>query len=168
MCVHIYTHIHTYVYKHIHTKVCLGKVQPLLTSWERFVQHWCNLAAKESGLKCTCGNNDDFTVLVSGGGRRCWVSMCTVWPSHSKWVSKKSKESASNFALSLNIPPQKLLRWFRGPQLWATGDWQLHHNALLMHHVSCRVFLRKIKSSRWLSPATAQIQHPETSGFSQN
>ena len=25
-----------------------------------------NLAAKESGLECTCVNNDDFTVLVSG------------------------------------------------------------------------------------------------------
>ena len=30
-------------------------------------------------------NNDDFIVLVSGGGRCCWVSMCTVWPSHSSW-----------------------------------------------------------------------------------
>ena len=28
-----------------------------------------NLAAKESGLECTCMNNDDFTVLISGGGR---------------------------------------------------------------------------------------------------
>ena len=37
---------------------------------EWFVQHRCNLAAKESGLECTCLNNDDFTVLVSGGGRR--------------------------------------------------------------------------------------------------
>ena len=32
------------------------------------MQHWCNLAAKESGLECT-GVNNDFTVLVSGGGR---------------------------------------------------------------------------------------------------
>ena len=34
--------------------------------------------------------------------------MCTVWPSHSKWLSEQSNESASNFVLSLNIPPQKL------------------------------------------------------------
>ena len=30
--------------------------------------------------------------------------------------------------LSLNIPLQKLFGWFRRSQLWATGDWQLHHN----------------------------------------
>ena len=38
----------------------------------------------------------------------------------------------------------------------------------LMHHVLCRVFLRNIKSPRWLSPHIAQIWHPTTSGFSQN
>ena len=32
------------------------------------VQHQCNLAAKESGLECSCVNNDKVTVLVSGGG----------------------------------------------------------------------------------------------------
>ena len=49
-----------------------------------------------------------------------------MWPSHSKWLSKLSNESASNFALSLNIPPWKLFGWFKRPQLWATGDGQLH------------------------------------------
>ena len=44
-------------------------------------------------------------------------------------MTRQSNESPSNFALSLNIPPPKLLVWFRRPQLWATGDWQLHHNA---------------------------------------
>ena len=73
-------------------------------------------------------NNDNFTVLVSGGGRRRWVSVCTVWPLHWKWLSEQSNESASDFALSLNIPPWKLFRWSRRPQLWATDDWQLRHN----------------------------------------
>ena len=87
-----------------------------------------------------------------GGSNHCWVSMCTVWPSHSKWQSKWSNESASDFALSLNIPPWKLFRWFRRPQLWATGDWQLRHDKhLLMYHVSCRAFWQNIKSPRWLS-----------------
>ena len=95
--------------------------------------HWCNLAAKESGLECTWVNNDDFTVLVSGGSRRYWVSMCTVWPLHSKWLSEQSNESASNFALSSNIPLWKLFRWFRRPQQWASGDWQLHHNNTPTH-----------------------------------
>ena len=35
--------------------------------------------------------------------------------------------------LSLNIPPWKLFRWFRRLQLWATGDWQLHHNNTPAH-----------------------------------
>ena len=66
-----------------------------------------------------------------------------MWPSHSKWLSKLSNESASNFALSLNIPPWKLFGWFRRPQLWATGDWQ--HQDNMPTHASHRVqgFLAK-------------------------
>ena len=30
-----------------------------------------NLVAEESGLECTCVNNNNFTVLVSGGGIHC-------------------------------------------------------------------------------------------------
>ena len=29
---------------------------------------------------------------------------------------------------SLNVPLQKVFRWFRRLQLWATAAWQLHHN----------------------------------------
>ena len=42
-------------------------------------------------------------------------------------VAGTFKMTASNFAWSLNIPPQKLFRWFRRPKWWATGNWQLHH-----------------------------------------
>ena len=35
--------------------------------------------------------------------------------------------------LSLNIPPQKLFRWFGRLQLWAPGDWQLHHDNTPAH-----------------------------------
>ena len=83
-------------------------------------------------------NNDDFTILVSGGGRHRGVSVWTVCPSHSKWLSEESNESAWDFELSLDIPLWKLFGWFRRLQLWATGDWQLHHNN--MHLVSCRAF----------------------------
>ena len=48
-------------------------------------------------------------------------------------MTEESNEFASNFGLSLNIPPQKLSGWFRRPQLWATGDWQLHHNNMPAH-----------------------------------
>ena len=40
------------------------------------------------------------------------------------------------FCIKLDIPLQKLFRWFRRLQLWATGDWQPHHNNMLAH-VSC-------------------------------
>ena len=98
--------------------------------WHRY-----NLTAKESGLECACMNNDDFTVVVSGGGRCRWVSTCAVWPSHSKWLNEQSNESASGFVLNLNIPPQKLLR-FRRLQLWTTSIWQLHH-CNMPTHASC-------------------------------
>ena len=48
-----------------------------------------------------------------------------------EWVEQW--KSASNFALSLNIPPRTLFTWFRRPQLWATGDWQLHHDNVPTH-----------------------------------
>ena len=73
---------------HLIYEVCPEKIQPLLIWQEWFAQHWCNLAAKESGLECACMNNDDILVLVSGGGRHRWVRMCTVWPLHSKWLSE--------------------------------------------------------------------------------
>ena len=31
------------------------------------------------------------------------------------------------------IPQQKLFRWFKRPQLWATGDWQLHYDYTPVH-----------------------------------
>ena len=72
-------------------------------------------------------------MLVRGGSRCCWVSMCTVWLSHSKWLREQSNEFTSNFALSLNIPLWKLLGWFRRTKLWATDDWQLHHKNAPAH-----------------------------------
>ena len=74
-----------------------------------------------------------------------------------KMTVRVGQSFASNFALSLNIPPQKLFRWFRRPQLWATGDWQLHHNNAPAHDSSpCRGFLRNIKSPRWFDSALLQ------------
>ena len=118
---------HVLVFLRLTYEVCPEKVQPVLIEPERFARHRCDLAAKASGLECTRVNNGTFTVLVSGGGRRCLVSLCTVWLSHSKWLSEQSYESASNFALSLNILLWKVVGWFRRPQLWVAGGRQLHH-----------------------------------------
>ena len=48
-------------------------------------------------------------------------------------MTEYSNKSASNFALSLNIPLWKLFEWFRSLSLWATGDWQLHHHNAPTH-----------------------------------
>ena len=104
-----------------------GKIQPLLI-WEWFAHCYHNQAAKESELECARVNNDNFTVLVSEVGRCQWMSMYTLWPSHSKCLSKLSNESASNFALNMTISLWKLFRWFRRLQLWATSDQQLHQD----------------------------------------
>ena len=108
-------------------------------------------------------NNDDFTVLVSGGGICPWVSMCTVWLLHSKWLSRATR--LHQFTLTLNILLWKLLGWFRRPQLWATGDWQLHHDNAPVHasYLMQRFFWWNIKSPGWLSPLIAQIWHLMTS-----
>ena len=98
-------------------------------------------------LHCSC-------LSVSGGGRCHWVSMCTVWLSHSKWPRKYSNKSASNFVLSLNILQQTRLGWFRRPQLWAAGDWQLHHNNMPAH-ASCLMQSCLVKN-----PITQVTQHP--------
>ena len=58
-----------------------------------------------------------------------------------------------NFVLSLNILLWKLFRWFRRPQLWATADWQLHHNNTPAHASwLMQRFWWNIKSPRWLDP----------------
>ena len=117
-----------YIYVYIRS---LSRKSPTIINIMRmFVQHWCKLTAKESGLECACMNNGDFTVLVSGGGLSEHV-YCVA--SHSKWLTEYNNESASDFALSLTIPPWKLFRWFRRPQLWSTGDWQLFHNNMTPH-----------------------------------
>ena len=55
---------------------------------------------------------------------------------------------------------------FQRLQLWATSDWQLHHNNL-PPHASCLVqsFWQNIKSSRWLSHPRAQNQCPAIPPF---
>ena len=35
--------------------------------------------------------------------------------------------------LSLNLPLWKVFGWFRRPQLWTTGDWQLYHDNMPTH-----------------------------------
>ena len=128
----------------------MEKVQPLLIQWEWVVWHWCNLAAKESGLECACVNNDYLTVLVSGGSRHVeWACVLCGRCIQNAWASKAM--DLHHIALSLNILRWKLFGWFRRPQLWATGNWQLHHDNA---HASCLVqrFLAKHQISQVTQP----------------
>ena len=60
------------------------------------------------------------------------------------------------FCVSLTIPPQKLFRWFRRPQLWASGDWQLHHDNVPTHASRLmQSFFAKPQITQWLSPVLA-------------
>ena len=107
-------------------RVCPEKFQPLLIQGEWFVQHPCNLAAKENGLEYTCVNNDDFTVLVSRWGDRYhWMNMCTVGPSHSQWGSKAI---CIKFCLKLEHSSAETIQMIQKVVTMATGDWQLHHD----------------------------------------
>ena len=72
-------------------------------------------------------NNDDFTVLVSGGSRCHWACILCGHHIQNDWVSR-TMNLHTILHLSFSIPPQKLFGWFRRPQLWATGDWQLHQD----------------------------------------
>ena len=57
----------------------------------------------------------------------CWVALAfkmTEWVQ--QWI-------CINFALSLNIPLQKLFRWFRRPQLWAASTGQCTCSCITPH-----------------------------------
>ena len=60
-----------------------------------------------------------------------------------------------NFVLSLNTLPWKLFTWFRRPKLWATGEWQLHHDNV-PPHVSrvMQRFLEKHQATQVTQPCS--------------
>ena len=68
--------------------------------------------------------NGDFTVLASGGGRHYWVSTCTMWPLHSKWLRQWSSKSASNFVLS-NLEHSSAETILMIQRATAVGNWWL-------------------------------------------
>ena len=96
----------------------------------------------------------------------CWLCALCGHCIQNDWASRATKLHQI-LHQSPNIPLWKVFRWFRRPQLWATGDWQLHHHSMPAHasHL-LQSFLWSIKTPRWLSPSTAQVWHPVTSGFS--
>ena len=47
-----------------------------------------------------------------------------------KMTERMEPEICISFWVKLEHSLWKLFGWFRRPQLWATGDWQLHHNSV--------------------------------------
>ena len=90
-------------------------------------------------------NNDDFRVLVSGGSRHRWVSMCTVWPCiQNDWASR---------AVYLHQILHSAWPFLCGNYLDDSGG--RSHGQLvigsfikttcpIMHHISCRGFWQNI------------------------
>ena len=68
-------------------------------------------------------------------------------------MTEDSNKSASNFALSLNITPWKLFRWFESPHYGqlVVGSF-IMTMLLFMHRVSCRVFLTKHQITQVTQP----------------
>ena len=102
-------------------------------------------------------NYGDFTVLVSGDGRHCWVSMCTVPPSlQNDWVGQ---QICIKFCIKLEHPYTETIQMF--PEGHSYGQLVIGSFITtthpLIHHVSCRVFWQNIKSPGWLCFLTARL-----------
>ena len=92
----------------------------------------CNLAAKESGLEHAFVNKDDFSVLISGGGRHPWVNRCTVWLSHSEGVEQYVCIKLEHSSVETILMVQKAT---------ALGNWWLAASSqqCTLSHITSRV-----------------------------
>ena len=82
------------------------------------------------------------------------------------WVEQ---QICIKFWVKLQHSSQKLLRWFRRLQLWATGDWQVHHDNVPAHASQLmQNFLAKHQITQETQPPYSPDLAPATSGFSQN
>ena len=74
-----------------------------------------------------------------------------------KMTEQVEQWNCIKFALSLNIPLGKLFGWFRRPPLWATSDWQLHHNTPT--HASC--LMQSFFGKHQLTQVTKPLYSPD-------
>ena len=106
-------------------------------------------------------NNDDFTVLVDGGGRHCWVSVCTGWPVTfemtqwvEQWICIKFCIKFERFSVKTIWMTQKAT---------AMGNWWLAASSRQCARsciTSHAVFWQNTKSPRWLSPLQPRFGAP--------
>ena len=112
--------------------------------------HWCNLAAKERELECTCVNNDDFTLLVTGVSGYCWVYCVDIT---FKMTERTEQQICIKFCIKLEHSSAETM-WII-QKVAAVGN--MIGSFLMTMSCSCitsltEFFWQNIKSSRWLSP----------------
>ena len=75
---------------------------------------------------------------ISGINRHCWVT-CVLCGHAFKMTEQVEQQICIRFCIKLGYSLAKLFGWFRRPQLWATGDWQLLHDNVLAYasRLSC-------------------------------
>ena len=125
----------------------------------------CNLSAKELGLECPWVNNDHFPALVSGAEFAPeWA--CVLVAITFKVTEPEEQRICIRFYGKLIIRLCKLLGLLWRLQLWATGDWQLHHNNVTPHASRLlQSFLTKHLITQVTKPPRALIWCPATCGF---
>ena len=72
-----------------------------------------------------------------------------------KMTERVEQWICNDFCINLEHCLQKLLRWFRRPQLWATGDGQRHHDNVLTH-ASC--LMQSFLVKHQITQVTAPVQ----------
>ena len=130
--------------------------------------HWCNLAAKDSGLKSACVNNDSFTVRISGGSRHPLsehVSCVVVTFKMTEWVEWWI---CIKFCVKLEHSSTETIWMIQ--KATAMGNWCLAASA--RQHAQSRItsptefFGKTSNHPGELDPHTPWIWHHATYGFS--
>jgi hypothetical protein len=115
-------------------EACLESIQPFWISLELVVWPRCNLAASQRRPYCTSVNSHCPGASQSAVRRR-WLSLCTVWPSH----SQISSPSTAILALGKARSP----RTVRGPT--DLGDVMLCQKSLhKSHRMGRRIVMMKL------------------------
>ena len=117
-----------------------------------------------------CVNNDNFTLLVSGGGRCPWVSHALTQCGHH--IQNDWANTATNLHQILREVEQSSAETVRMTQKATTrgaGDWQLHHNNTPAHASRLvQTFLVKHHITQVIQSLYSPYLGPVTSSFSQN
>ena len=108
----------------------------------------CNLAAKENGLECTCMNNDNFTVQVSGAVDAIeWA--CVLWGRHLLNGLASRAANLNQILLKLEHSSVETIEMIHKATAVAAGDWQLHHDNI-HDHTSC--LMQEFFKETWTHP----------------